>query len=98
MFTCLAQESNLWCGSSRFPIFLTISHLGLGFLLLAPLMLHWSYRQLHVPTLSGQWRGLGAMAVCKAANIGLNNMSLVLITLSINQVRAALPDPNPALQ
>eukprot|EP00884_Botryococcus_braunii_P008773 jgi/Botrbrau1/17898/Bobra.0432s0003.1 len=76
----------------KFPIFLTICHLGIGVLVLAPLMLHWSYRQLHWSTLQSQWRGIAAMAACKAANIGLNNMSLVLITLSLNQIiRSSIP-------
>jgi hypothetical protein len=81
---------------ARFPIFLTICHLAVGVAVLAPLMLHWSYRQLHWASLTGQWRGLLAMAACKAANIGLNNMSLVLITLSLNQVRLK-NEPLPVL-
>ncbi|KXZ56728.1 hypothetical protein GPECTOR_1g656 [Gonium pectorale] len=49
-------------------------------------------RELHYPTISKQWPGLMFMAGCFAINIGLNNVSLVSISLSLNQViRASIP-------
>ncbi|GAX79732.1 hypothetical protein CEUSTIGMA_g7173.t1 [Chlamydomonas eustigma] len=51
-----------------------------------------SYRELHVPTLHKQWMGILAIGTFFAVNIGFNNISLLTIPLSLNQViRAGIP-------
>jgi hypothetical protein len=63
-----------------------------SFAALLPVMLLPSFRPLHRPTLERSWTGLLAVGACFALNIGLNNMSLVTISLSLNQViRWAVP-------
>ena len=57
-----------------------------SFSVLLPVMLREPYKSKHVATLQKQWKGLVAIGVYMAANISLNNLSLVLITLSLNQV------------
>eukprot|EP00891_Asterochloris_glomerata_P001266 jgi/Astpho2/1266/Aster-07111 len=75
-----------------FPLLLTSCHMGFSFLALLPLMLREPYVSRHMPTLKQQWKGLVAIGLFLAANISLNNLSLVLITLSLNQViRSAMP-------
>jgi len=49
-------------------------------------MLREPFRSKHRATLEKQWKGLVAIGVYMAANVSLNNLSLVLITLSLNQV------------
>ncbi|DBA98259.1 hypothetical protein WJX77_011419 [Trebouxia sp. C0004] len=50
------------------------------------------YRSKHRESIATQWKGLIAVGVYMAANISLNNLSLVLITLSLNQViRSSIP-------
>ena len=55
------------------------------FAALLPLMLMPSYRQQHRPTLERSWPGLLAIGVVFAVNIGVNNASLLTISLSLNQ-------------
>lgn len=57
-----------------------------SFSVLLPVMLREPYKSKHAATLQKQWKGLVAIGVYMAANISLNNLSLVLITLSLNQV------------
>ncbi|KAL0054475.1 hypothetical protein WJX82_009428 [Trebouxia sp. C0006] len=50
------------------------------------------FRSKHRESLATQWKGLVAIGIYMAANISLNNLSLVLITLSLNQViRSSIP-------
>lgn len=47
---------------------------------------------MHIRTLKKQWKGILYIGSCMALNIAMNNMSLVSITLSLNQViRSSLP-------
>ncbi|PNH12388.1 putative sugar phosphate/phosphate translocator [Tetrabaena socialis] len=76
----------------RFPIALSIAHMAFSFVALAPFMLTKHNRELHSPTLSKQWPGLLFVGICFAVNVGLNNVSLLSISLSLNQViRASIP-------
>jgi drug/metabolite transporter (DMT)-like permease len=51
-----------------------------------------AYREQHTPTISKQWLGLIGIAGFFAFNLGANNMSLLSISLSLNQViRACIP-------
>ena len=69
-----------------FPLLLTTCHMAFSFCVLLPFMLREPYRSLHRKTLESQWKGLAAIGIYMAANVSLNNLSLVLITLSLNQV------------
>lgn len=76
----------------KFPILLSLSHLTFSFAVLLPIMFHPRFRSQHRPTLQQQWSGLLVIGVCFALNLGLNNSSLVTISLSLNQViRSSLP-------
>ncbi|KAK9830332.1 hypothetical protein WJX72_011058 [[Myrmecia] bisecta] len=76
----------------KYPILLTLCHLAFGFCVLAPIMALKSYRTLHRPTWERQWRGFVAVGTFKVANIVLNNISLVFISLSLSQIiRSAIP-------
>lgn len=57
-----------------------------SFCALGPVMLFKSYRELHGPTLQKQWTGLLAIGCFFAVNVGFNNVSLLSIPLSLNQV------------
>ena len=59
---------------------------GRSFTLLAPLMAFEPFLSKHRATLRKQWKGLLAIGAFMALNIALNNLSLVEITLSLNQV------------
>ncbi|KAK9814428.1 hypothetical protein WJX72_005780 [[Myrmecia] bisecta] len=65
---------------------------GCNFLALLPVMLREPYRTKHRETLQKQWRGIVAIGCYLAANVALNNLSLVHLSLSLNQViRSAIP-------
>lgn len=81
--------TNKWALSTygfRFPLLLTTCHMGFSFCTLLPFMLRENYRAKHRDALQRQWKGLLAIGLLMAANISLNNLSLVLISLSLNQV------------
>ena len=69
-----------------FPLLLTSCHMLFSFLILLPFMLRASFKSLHVPTLQKQWKGIIGIGLFMAVNIAFNNLSLVQITLSLNQV------------
>lgn len=76
----------------KFPLTMGIAHMAFSFLALAPIMMMPSFRPLHVPALKQQGMGLVAVAAFFALNVGFNNVSLLLIPLSLNQViRASIP-------
>mmetsp|Transcript_16545 Transcript_16545/g.35792 ORF Transcript_16545/g.35792 Transcript_16545/m.35792 type:complete len:368 (+) Transcript_16545:182-1285(+) len=76
----------------RFPIFMSLAHMAFTFVALAPLMATTSYRELHVTTIRKQWIGLIGIGTFFAVNVGFNNVSLLAISLSLNQViRASIP-------
>lgn len=70
----------------RFPLLLTSCHMAFCFFVLAPFMAREPFRSKHHDTVQRQWRGLLMMGLFMAANISLNNLSLTLISLSLNQV------------
>lgn len=86
---CVLSVINRWAlGMSgfKFPLLLTACHMAFSFAALFPFMLREPYRGRHSTLLKESWKGILVIGVCQAANIALNNMSLVLITLSLNQI------------
>ena len=69
----------------RFPFVLTSAHMLFGFLALLPYHLSHNW-EAHKAKLRQQWRGLAAIGAFLATGISLNNISLVYISLSLNQV------------
>lgn len=69
-----------------FPMLLTICHMTFGFVaLFIPVMLA-RRPEVHRQTWKRQWKGLLCVGSFMAMNIGLNNVSLVSLPLSLNQV------------
>jgi hypothetical protein len=74
-----------------YPLILTSCHMAFSFLVLAPFALR-TPLDVHARFLRKQWRGVAFIGAFLAVNIGLNNISLLGITLSLNQViRSAIP-------
>mmetsp|Transcript_15672 Transcript_15672/g.44765 ORF Transcript_15672/g.44765 Transcript_15672/m.44765 type:complete len:340 (+) Transcript_15672:195-1214(+) len=74
-----------------FPLTLTSAHMSFSFLVLAPLALRVPM-ETHVRTWEKQWKGLVCIGSFLALNIALNNISLIDISLSLNQViRSSIP-------
>ena len=69
-----------------FPLLLTSCHMLFSFLILLPFMLREPLKSLHKATLQKQWKGIIGIGLFMAVNIAFNNLSLVQITLSLNQV------------
>lgn len=69
-----------------FPLLLTSCHMLFSFLILLPFMLREPFKSLHTATLQKQWKGIIGIGLFMAVNIAFNNLSLVQITLSLNQV------------
>lgn len=75
-----------------FPMLLTICHMLFGFVALFVPVLLARRPEVHKQTWKRQWRGFLCVGAFMAMNIGLNNVSLVSLPLSLNQVlRAGLP-------
>ena len=70
----------------NFPILLTLVHMAFAFVVLGPVMWCRSKHMAHHTTLARQWKGFICIGALTGANIGLNNLSLVRIPLSVNQV------------
>lgn len=74
-----------------FPLALTSAHMSFSFLVLAPFALQIPL-DTHVKTLQKQWKGVLYIGSFMALNIALNNISLLDISLSLNQViRSSIP-------
>ncbi|WPT11446.1 Putative sugar phosphate/phosphate translocator [Picochlorum sp. SENEW3] len=74
-----------------FPLILTSAHMGFSFLVLSPLSFGWNIHQ-HKQMLEQQWRGIFCIGAFMALNIALNNISLLYISLSLNQIiRSSIP-------
>lgn len=74
-----------------YPLVLTCTHMAFSFVVLAPLALRTPW-EVHERTLAKQWRGIVYIGSFMALNIALNNISLLEISLSLNQViRSAIP-------
>jgi hypothetical protein len=67
-------------------LFLGCCHAAFCFAALLPVMLLPAFRQLHKQTLERSWTGLLAVGGFFAINIGVNNASLLLVSLSLNQL------------
>jgi hypothetical protein len=81
-----------------FPLFLTVGHMLFSFCCLAPIMAFKPFLSKHHATLRKQWKGLACIGAFMALNIALNNLSLVHITLSLNQVIRCTYASNSFLQ
>lgn len=77
----------------KYPIVMTTCHMAFSVVVLAPYMLFTAERrQSHVDVLRKGWKGVACIGCFMAVNISFNNLSLVYITLSLNQIiRASLP-------
>ena len=76
----------------RFPVSLTCFHLVFQMASLAPLLARPPYAGTHEETLARSWKSLAAIGAFMSLNIGLNNASLLHLSLSFNQViRASIP-------
>ena len=74
-----------------YPLALTSAHMSFSFLVLAPFALRVPI-ETHKRTLEKQWKGLLYIGSFMALNIALNNISLLDISLSLNQViRSSIP-------
>ena len=86
---CSLNVLNKWAlgvHGFKFPLLLTTCHMTFSFFTLIYPMMREPVRGKHKSTLQKQWKGIAAVGVCMAANVALNNMSLVYISLSLNQV------------
>mmetsp|Transcript_27647 Transcript_27647/g.65652 ORF Transcript_27647/g.65652 Transcript_27647/m.65652 type:complete len:373 (-) Transcript_27647:81-1199(-) len=76
----------------RYPLVMTVCHMAFSVLVLSPYMLCTRVRGSHIETIKHGWKGIAGIGAFMAANISLNNLSLMYITLSLNQmIRASLP-------
>lgn len=77
----------------KFPLLMTSAHMIFGSLALSPMMLlNESYASRHANVLRNDWKGLLTIAVMNGVQIALNNASLTVMELSMNQViRACIP-------
>jgi drug/metabolite transporter (DMT)-like permease len=75
-----------------FPLAISISHMAFTTFFLMPVMLGTKYRRLHANTLNKNALGLAVIGISFSINLAMNNMSLTLISLSLNQmIRASIP-------
>jgi solute carrier family 35, member E4 len=75
-----------------FPFAISIAHMVFTIVALLPVMLTVEYRASHVETLRTNIFGLLVIGVSFSVNIALNNKSLTLISLSLNQmIRSCIP-------
>lgn len=75
----------------RFPFMLTSAHMLFSFFALAPVALREPW-EVHLRTLEKQWKGVVYIGCFMALNIALNNISLLDISLTLNQIiRSAIP-------
>jgi drug/metabolite transporter (DMT)-like permease len=75
-----------------FPLTLSLAHMVFTVVTMFPLMTRKPYRSTHLPTLSKSAIGLLVIGVSFSANLAANNLSLLRISLSLNQmIRASIP-------
>ena len=80
----LANRWALGLSGFTFPILLTMAHAICSFSILGPIL---SARKVdHVATLRKSWKGILLIGILMGCNIACNNLSLVHLPLSINQV------------
>lgn len=76
----------------RFPIALSMAHQAFTLMALTPFMLTRGHLGEHSAVVQKQWPGLLGIAAFFSFNLGCNNISLLSISLSLNQViRACIP-------
>lgn len=76
----------------RYPVSLTCFHLVFQLCTLAPLLLRPPYAGTHEEVVGRSWKSVAAIGAFMSLNIGLNNASLLHLSLSFNQViRASIP-------
>jgi drug/metabolite transporter (DMT)-like permease len=97
LFLCLNSSLNLlnkWALGHHgliYPLMLTSTHMAFSFIVLSPFALRMGW-DTHQHTLQKQWKGILYIGSFMALNISLNNLSLLDISLSLNQIiRAAIP-------
>ena len=80
----LANRWALGLSGFTFPILLTMAHAIFSFSVLGPIL---SARKVdHLATLRKSWKGILVIGMLMGCNIACNNLSLVHLPLSINQV------------
>ena len=76
----------------RYPLSLTCFHLAFQMCSLGPLLMRPPYAGTHGEVLGRNWRAVAMIGAFMSLNIGLNNASLLHLSLSFNQViRASIP-------
>ena len=80
----LANRWALGLSGFRFPILLTMAHAIFSFSVLGPVLT--AKRVDHAATLRKSWRGILLIGILMGCNIACNNLSLVHLPLSLNQV------------
>jgi hypothetical protein len=76
----------------RYPVSLTCFHLTFQLCSLAPLLMRAPYAGTHGESVGRNWKGVALIGTFMSLNIGLNNASLLHLSLSFNQViRATIP-------
>jgi drug/metabolite transporter (DMT)-like permease len=76
----------------RYPVSLTCFHLAFQLCSLTPLLMRPPYAGTHREHLSRSWKPIALIGVFMGLNIGLNNASLLHLSLSFNQIiRASIP-------
>lgn len=80
----LANRWALGLSGFSFPILLTMAHAIFSFSVLGPIL---TARKVdHAATLKKSWRGIVLIGILMGCNIACNNLSLVHLPLSLNQV------------
>lgn len=75
-----------------FPLAISMSHMAFTIISLMPMMLRDDYRHLHANTLRKNAFGLAVIGISFSVNLALNNFSLTMISLSLNQmIRSSIP-------
>ena len=90
LYLCLNSVLNLanrWAlglSGFAFPVLLTMAHAIFSFSVLGPVLT--TMKVNHAATLRKSWKGIVVIGVLMGCNIACNNLSLVHLPLSLNQV------------
>ena len=90
LYLCLNSVLNLanrWAlglSGFAFPVLLTMAHAAFSFSVLGPVLT--TMKVNHAATLRKSWKGIVVIGVLMGCNIACNNLSLVHLPLSLNQV------------
>lgn len=91
----LANRWALGLSGFSFPILLTMAHAIFSFSVLGPVLT--AKKVDHAATLRKSWRGILLIGVLMGCNIACNNLSLVHLPLSLNQVTRYVACPHAPL-